>query len=222
MKHLLYQLADSAFPAGSFAHSSGLEAARAHGWLRDERDLVVRLTELAWHVAHAVLPFLGEAYRDPVAADRACDRFLTSHVANRASRAQGRALELAAREMFAGNTGVATPDGIAASEGRHTVELPYAHQPVVLGAICASRVPLDDARELAMFAALRSAMSSAVRLGVVGPLRAQRLLFEVGPIARAALAETRDLPITDAASTAPLVDLAQAGHDRLYTRLFQS
>ena len=221
MQLLLYQLADGAFPAGSFAHSLGLEALRAIGLLGGERELALRLGELAWHTAYTTLPFLGDAHggagrgtdgspgagRDaPAAADRAADRFLASHVANRASRAQGRAFLIAAEAMFG--------DRLA---------LPFGHLPAALGAVLAgANVSLDAARELAMFGALRSAMSAAVRLGVVGPLRAQRLLLEVRPTAQRALGETRDLTGTHARTISPLVDLAQAAHDRLYARLFQS
>jgi urease accessory protein UreF len=61
-----------------------------------------------------------------------------------------------------------------------------------------------------------------VRLGVVGPLRAQHLLLAGAPGAARALADTTGLGAGDACSTSPIVELAQAAHDRLYTRLFQS
>jgi len=207
MQQLLYQLADSAFPAGSFAHSLGFEALLGLGLLAGESDLALRLHELAWHTAYATLPFVNDAHdRDAALADRAIDRLLSSHVANRASRAQGRALAIAAE---------ATLDV--------RVDLPHGHLATTLGAVLArADVALDDARQLAMFGALRSAVSAAVRLGVVGPLRAQRLLLDVAPIASRALAETRALRAEDARSLSPLVDLAQAAHDRLYARLFQS
>jgi urease accessory protein len=103
------------------------------------------------------------------------------------------------------------------------VTVPFGHLPVALGAVLATAgVVIDDARRLAMFGALRSATSAAVRLAVIGPLRAQRVLLDVAPVAERALAETRAMSARDARSVAPLVDLAQTAHDRLYTRLFQS
>ena len=203
----MLQLADSAFPAGGFAHSLGFEALRALGLLADEAAVRARLAELAWQTAYGALPFLGAAWADAPAADRACDRFLVGHIANRASRAQGRALLLVAEEMF----------------GRAAPALPFVHHCVALGAVLAARaVALADARQLALSGALRSAASAAVRLGALGPLRAQRVLLETAPIAEAALAETAKLQPADARTIAPLVELASAAHDRLYARLFQS
>src|SRR6185295_13042293 len=118
----------------------GFEALRALGLLRDEAELTLRLHELAWHTGYAVLPFLAGAYvSDPGEADRACDRFTSNHVANRASRAQGRAFALAIRAIL---------DASCA--------LPFGHLPVAIGAALVGRVALGDARELVMYTALRS------------------------------------------------------------------
>lgn len=206
----LLQLADSAFPAGSFAHSSGFEALRQLGLLRGEDALVLRLEELVWHAASSALPFLNDAFSvDAVLADEAADVFLSSHVANRASRAQGQAFLMASEATFA-------------LEGLRTT-LPYAHVAVAMGfTLQRAGFSLDDARHLHLFGVCRSALSAAVRLGVTGPLRAQRLLLALHPVMAAALRETSSLRANDATSTAPLLDLTQAVHDRLYSRLFQS
>ncbi|MBS1149304.1 MAG: ureF [Myxococcaceae bacterium] len=208
MDSRLLQLADSAFPAGAFAHSFGFEALRQLGLLSGEEALTVRLRELVWHTALGALPFLHDAHGgDPAAADRACDVFLSNHVANRASRAQGRAFLLAAEATF----GVAAPP------------LPFAHVAVASGAALAiAAIGLEDARQLFLFGAVRSALSASVRLGVLGPLAAQRLLYALHPLLDEALAATGGLTAADACVPAPLLDTAQTTQDRLYSRLFQS
>lgn len=206
----LLQLADSAFPTGAFAHSGGLEAARQLGLVRSEAELVVRLEELVWHTAWSSVPFLNEAaLHDRVEADRLAEVFLSNHVANRASRAQGRAFLMAAKAAF----------------GHPTLgdDLPFGHLAVAQGAlVTALGLELVEVRQLALVGSARQALSAAVRLGLVGPLRAQRLFTGLHPIVDSALAASASLRATDAASTAWLVELGQAAHDRLYSRLFQS
>ncbi len=211
MDTLLLQLADSAFPAGAFAHSAGFEALRQLGQLGGEAQLELRLRELAWQTAFGALPFLGDAHGgDGEGADRAADTFLSNHVANRASRAQGRAFLLAAGAAFPGL------DGLGAA-------LPCGHAAPAAGAAFARLgVSLDDARQIFLFGAVRAALSAAVRLGVAGPLRAQALLYGLRGHLDRALAETRGLGAGGARNVAPLADAAQAAHDRLYSRLFQS
>ena len=86
---LLWQLADSAFPAGGFAHSGGLEAAWQQGRVAAEGSLVAYLRTSLGQTAHAAAPFALAARREPARFaewDAGCDAFLTGHVANRASR----------------------------------------------------------------------------------------------------------------------------------------
>jgi urease accessory protein len=216
----LLQLADSAFPSGSFAHSSGLEALLQLGFVRDERALALRLRELCYSMAASALPFLAAAWRavtagDVVraaAVDRRQEAFVSSHVANRASRAQGEAFLLAA--------------GTAFHDARiHAlrVQLPFRHSGTSVGAALAlAEIQLADARALFLFTSVRAALSAAVRLGVVGPLRAQKLLVDLHPAIDEALARTAGSDVDDACSLSPLLDVAQAAQDRLYSRLFQS
>jgi urease accessory protein len=211
---LLLQLADSAFPTGAFAHSQGMEAAWQRGLLASDEDLELRLRELVVTTAHAALPFVGEAHgaADPAAVDAEQDAFLSGQVANRASRAQGRAFLLAA---------AATLDDPAVTALREM--LPCGHLTVAMGASLArAGLDRDHARQLHLFGAVRAALSAAVRLGVTGPLAAQHLLRRLHPAMDAALEETRDLTSAEACSASPLIELVQSTQDRLYSRLFQS
>jgi urease accessory protein len=81
---------------------------------------------------------------------------------------------------------------------------------------------VEQARTVFLFASVRAVLSAAVRLGLTGPLRAQRLLYELGPTFDDALETTRALDVDDAFATSPILDVAQGMHDRLYSRLFQS
>ena len=96
---LIFQLADSAFPAGGFAHSGGLEAAFQHSWVNDMQSLEAMIRCQLQAAAHLAAPFVAAAHREPErtpACDDFCDASLNNHVANRASRAQGQAFVLAA------------------------------------------------------------------------------------------------------------------------------
>ncbi len=190
MNWRLLQLADSAFPAGAFAHSGGLEALYQAKRV-DGATLLMRLRELVFNAARSMLPFVERP------DDAACDTFLVNHVANRASRAQGGAFGIAAEAAL----GVPRP------------ELPFGHLAVVMGLMVA-----EHARELYVFGTARGALSAAVRLGIVGPLEAQRLFTALHPTLEAALTEASAEP----RSTSPVLELLQQQHDSLYSRLFQS
>ncbi len=224
MDSRLLQLADSAFPTGAFAHSFGFEAVHQLGKLRDETSIVRRLREFIWHTATSTLPFFNAAFdleRAPtvngiVALDRWNEMYLSNHIARRASTAQGRAFLLASE---------ATLEGTEASTIIRALreELPHAHVAVAMGSTFrAIDVARADARRVHLFAALRGVTSALVRLGAMGPLRSQKLMFDLHPLLDEALDATEGLLPDDATSVAPFLEIAQTLHDRLYSRLFQS
>ena len=83
-------------------------------------------------------------------------------------------------------------------------------------------VEIDDARRLCLYGTARGVLAAAVRLGIAGSYDAQRLQHEVMPTLLAISDRCAALDERDLAQTAPLLDLLQAAHDRLYSRLFQS
>lgn len=217
MNSRLLQLADSAFPAGAFTHSFGFEGLRQLGQLQGEVELTIRLREFIWHCAHSSLPFFNAAFDgEPALADRRNELFLSNHVARKASSAQGRAFLMAAEAMLEGQPAVAQVTALRQSAQ-------HSHVAVAMGATFAA-IGLEraGARQVALFAALRGALSALVRLGAVGPLRAQQVLFTLHDCIDHALAATEQLGVDDAAGVAVLLELAQTAHDRLYSRLFQS
>lgn len=212
---LLWQLADSAFPAGGFAHSGGLEAAWRHGEARNYAELASFLESSLEQLGHASLPLVTAAHDDPDGAgelDRLCDCLLTNHVANRASRLQGRAFLASCGRIF--------PPG---EIGRGAGSFPLGHFAPVFGAL--TRVlglSRSGAARLFFFQHLRGLLAGAVRLGIVGPMEAQSLQHSLAPRAQSVLSQCENLALADVAQTAPLLELWQGTQDRLYSRLFQS
>ncbi|HKA89714.1 MAG TPA: urease accessory UreF family protein [Haliangiales bacterium] len=208
---LLLQLADSAFPAGGFPHSAGLEAAAQLG----DVDVAAFAADAVWGAAHAALPLARAAHAahaDGPAAlariDARAEAALLNHVLRRASRAQGRAFLHACAAAF--------PETAA-------LEPVLAHLAPAQGAVAAALgASVADAETLVLHTTLRGVLSAAVRLGRIGPLEAQGVQRGLAGILEAARAAGRRVGLDELAQSAPLQDVAAALHDRLYSRLFQS
>ncbi len=236
---LVWQLVDSAFPTGAFAHSLGLESAWHHGEVVSREDLRRFVEATILQAASGALPLVNAAYREPARLaewDALADVFLSNAVANRASRQQGRTLVASAARIFASSTldalharVVSTPN----SQSPTPKALPTpnsqptrgfaAHVGPMTGAVFAALgVALETTQQVVLFTAARSVLSAAVRLGVTGSYDAQQLQSESAGWAAAVLARYCDAAPADLAQTAPIIDLLQGAHDRLYSRLFQS
>lgn len=211
------QLADSAFPTGGFVHSGGLEAMIHAGLVPDRAALRQFCEETIGAAVASALPFVGAGWDapDPAALaviDATASQTLWSHVAARASRAQGWALLDTAARAFE------TPALVAlrAARGAHHLAPMFGF---VTRALDVSR---DEALATALHLTVRGVLSAAVRLGVVGPSEAQGLHHALGGALEAGLARARTQGPSDVAQTAPLLELVQATQDELYSRLFQS
>jgi urease accessory protein len=213
MDFILWQLADSAFPTGGFAHSNGLEAAWQHGEVRGRDDLLTFLEASLEQLGHGSLPMMLAAFDDPkrlVETDAFCDAFLSNHVANRASRIQGRAFLTAVERVF------------KPSPETYPRLLTCHYAPVFGASLRALNTPREMAIRLFFFNHLRSVLAAAVRLNIVGPMEAQTLQHKLSATAEETGHACKSLPLDAVAQTAPLLDLWQGAQDRLYSRLFQS
>ena len=227
---VLWQLADSAFPTGGFAHSAGLEAAWQHGEVRNRVELREWLLASLQQISHTALPFVNAAHARPDCLDeldRLCDAFTSNHVANRASRLQGKALLVAVERIFPECNLQAASKADGSGKGKRLEDrasaAPLAHYAPVFGAVtCQLNLPRQDAARLFVFLHMRSAIAAAVRLNIVGPMEGQVIQFQFSKTAEALVERGLSLALDDLAQTAPLLEHWQGAQDRLYSRLFQS
>ena len=237
---LVWQLVDSAFPTGAFAHSLGLESAWHHGEVSTRDDLRRFVEATILQAASGALPLVNAAYREPARLaewDALDDAFLSNAVANRASRQQGRTLVASAVRIFASSRldalsalAVSTPN----SQSPTSKALPTANSQTPPPALCAHVAPmtgavfsalgvsLETTQRVVLFTAARGVLSAAVRLGVTGSYEAQRLQAEGAAWSATVQARYAAAGPDDLAQTAPIIDILQGAHDRLYSRLFQS
>src|SRR3954470_12154673 len=214
--YLVWQLCDSAFPTGGFAHSSGLEAAWQQGEVQNGPELQEWLETSLRQLGRSAVPFVRASRAslevfEPL--DAWSDALLLNHVANRASRAQGAALLSAAAKTFE----LRTLESLnAAARARR---LPTHFAPA-FGAVCdALDLTPDQSARLFLFVSLRGMISAAVRLGAAGPMEGQRLQQRLGGVMEIVARESENVDPADAAQTAPLLEMLQATQDRLYSRL---
>ena len=214
---LAWQVVDSAFPVGTFAQSWGLEAAWQAGHVGDDAALRRFLTETIRQAGWGALPLAGAAYRQPERLeelDALNEAFLTNTVANRASRVQGRTLAATAARVWPSAATTALEARVR--QGR-------AHVAPVSGVVFRTiGLPRETAGRAVLYGAARGVLAAAVRLGIVGSYRAQRMQHEAETCLDATLERCAGLAPEEICQTAPIVDLLQGAHDRLYSRLFQS
>ncbi|MEM1109963.1 MAG: urease accessory UreF family protein [Planctomycetota bacterium] len=219
LKWTAWQLADSAFPAGGFAHSGGLEAAIQSGAIGDAESLGLAMRAVLNQAAFGALPAVLAVVQDPrkfAEVERRLDAVLTNHVVYRASVAQGQALLSAGPRIFR----VESLSNWASDCRKHGRP---GHLASVFGYLAACLgMDARQASHLFLFTSMRSALSAAVRLGAIGPIAAQTLLQELIPEAHRLADQALSLTLDDLHQTLPLFDILQSGQDRLYSRLFQS
>jgi urease accessory protein len=241
----LLLLADSRFPAGTHAHSGGLEAAAAAGRVHDTESLHEFLagrlhTGALQAAAFAAAACLADQAEVIAELDHEYDVRLVSPALRQTSRRLGRQLLRAVRATWPGPRldllagwsgdvpGTAGDAGDPAGPAASSTEGP--HRPVVLGVACASAgLPADDAAACAVQATLAAPAHAALGLLGLDPYEVAGVLARLAPaadrVAARALALARmavlknDLSVLPALG-APLLDLAAEDHATWEVRRF--
>lgn len=233
----VWQMLDSLYPTGGFAHSQGLEAAVQENLVLTKdggaslRDF---LHSTVYQAANFAMPIV---YSSVMAVHEQphglVDQFLhlntrasalyTNHVAKKASITQGAALL-----RLAISTYHQKPDDVFSvlvsirkeSKKRKHIGM---HHTVVFGAVCGLLgIDSDTCQRMYLFYVLRDALSAATRLNLIGPMESTRIQFEMAPVLDRVVTSKKNRRIDDSYSSAPVLDLIQAMHDQLYTRIFNS
>ncbi|KJC54162.1 urease accessory protein UreF [Bradyrhizobium sp. LTSPM299] len=214
----LLQLGDSAYPAGGFAFSWGLEGLAADGMLanRNELDRIIA-DQLArrWATMDRVL--LRKAFHavgcDGIAAvDRLAEAGTASAEMREGSRRAGKAL-LGVWVKLDGPLSVAYRN-LVSSDAR------LGHLPVVQAIVGRdANFNLDAAELVSGWALVTGLVGAAVRLGIVGHIEAQRSQSAARGLLAELLAET---PQPDAvpASFTPFIDIAVSRGPLRHVRMF--
>ncbi|CEG67116.1 hypothetical protein RMATCC62417_03585 [Rhizopus microsporus] len=230
---LLYILTDSALPTGGFVSSSGLEASHQAG-LVDSNNISTFVTSSAHNYASNTNCFVQAGYesldnKDALSfltdCDATCDAVMAANaVARRASLAQGIAMLTLFLKCFT-ETNKQEEKIRVVKQWKNMIraEKVDGHFAICFGLVCRCLdVDLENTLHLWLYLFARTIYSSAVRLNIIGPYEAQRLLLESrGPVEEI-IHHTKNMTIEDCCQTNPLLDVCQGMHDRLYSRLFNS
>ncbi|ORX66557.1 hypothetical protein DL89DRAFT_295417 [Linderina pennispora] len=237
---LLWMLADSQLPTGGFVASAGLEAAMQGGLVREQareedRDSFVTFIRDSTHnQARFAVPFCARVHElvssrlaDSELESKGEDQVIQELVDELASldsyhHAMVSSNRVAMRALIAQGGGLLSlfNRGYAHAKFMNTNRRGQACIRVAKELQRQSRLemtrmhwPYSRMQQLYLFQFLRQIFSAAIRLNLIGPLRAQTLECDMLPL---------DIFGESVVYTDPMLELYQGMHDRLYSRIFNS
>jgi urease accessory protein len=213
----LFQLFDSQFPVGAFAHSGGLETyGQAGAGLGELRELLRAQIELGWgraELAAASLAWSAAARPAPSRALALLGTRISAHkvvpsIRDTSLRLGRRTLTLLER-LYPGVF--------------QTVVIEPTHHALVIGAGGQLLgLPLRELLVAYSHSMIASSIATATRCMPVSPAQGQELIVELQPALEAALSRAIDATEDDLFTCTPGLDIRCHQQGGLKTRLFQS
>ena len=222
-KLTLMQLSDSFFPSGSYTLSHGLESLIQHNSIQQPEDLTSFIRILLHNkIATCDLVALIHAYcgsaEDDLAKVREADErlFVQSAIAiNRQTQRQsGRALLMVARSTWQHQQlNILSGD----RDGFNCLH------PVVFGVVAnIAGLNQTDTALAYLHGLVTGLVSAAIRLGILGHLRGQKILLNLATDMETAYVTASSMNLDRMWSCTPTIDLAQMRHTKLNSRMFAS
>jgi urease accessory protein len=221
----LLHFADSAFPAGGYAHSFGLETYCQAGLVRGredlERFLVAQIEGSAGPCdATAAVSALRAAGRDDLHACRHVDETLEAMKPVKEFREASRQMGRQTLRVAAALTGEARLVRYAADVDK---ALAPGHHAVAYGLAAAALGWEPEAAATAyLYSATAFLVGAALRLLSMGQMEGQRALWALHPVIERVAREAAGRDAGDLWSFAPGIEIAGIRHATLEMRLFRS
>ena len=216
----MLQCADSAFPSGAFAFSSGLEQLALDGQVRDAADVRQALEDQIfprWVSFDRV--FLRQAHGAADSPEALLALDLQCHLQSGADRL-AQASRRGGRSLLSVHGRIGTPHVAAyrAALARAGRGDSGGYEPVVQGAIGAGLgLSPAETETGALHAVVMAFLSAAVRLGRAGAIETQALLAALLP----AMARALDAPVAARAGAfSPLAEIAAQRRAETHANLF--
>lgn len=219
---ILLQVADSAFPTGAFAYSSGLEALARAGRFQSAEALETYLEAYVKQAELFDLAFVSAAHqatRQPDAFGGLCqtwDAFQWNHSLRKASLRQGRVYLDLLRELFP------DPELDALRKNADANRWPLHFAPALGLGLAVTGISVEETCAVYLHGLIRDQVAAIVRLGLLGPRACQSMQARILSRSQNRV-DLAGIPSPeDARRTSPIVEVGQGGHEFLYSRLFQN